>query len=222
MNNEEKNTLKDTNNTIVSICIVLVIISVFITGFNLGIIVSISNVEAKSIKETSVNKEKDTIIKVDSKDKDKDKNKDKDNDKEKEVVEENTTSKKENWLEYNSKYLEYLPEESLRPIVPTESWHYYDGPNGTEDYYNVPMEETIRVARAKGYSEENYPYWIREDGCKMFGKFIICATDYDVHSYGSIINTSLGKAIVIDTNYTVDKDDSWHYCSDIDIATEWE
>lgn len=220
MNNEEKNTLKDTNNTIVSICIVLVIISVFITGFNLGIIVSISNVEAKSIKETSVNKEKDTIIKVDSKDKDKDKNKD--NDKEKEVVEENTTSKKENWLEYNSKYLEYLPEESLRPIVPTESWHYYDGPNGTEDYYNVPMEETIRVARAKGYSEENYPYWIREDGCKMFGKFIICATDYDVHSYGSIINTSLGKAIVIDTNYTVDKDDSWHYCSDIDIATEWE
>ena len=153
MNNEEKNTLKDTNNTIVSICIVLVIISVFITGFNLGIIVSISNVEAKSIKETSVNKEKDTIIKVDSKDKDKDKNKD--NDKEKEVVEENTTSKKENWLEYNSKYLEYLPEESLRPIVPTESWHYYDGPNGTEDYYNVPMEETIRVARAKGYSEEN-------------------------------------------------------------------
>lgn len=220
MNNEEKNILKDTNNIIVSICIILVIISVFITGFNLGIIVSISNVEAKSIKETSVNKEKDTIIKVDFKDKDKDKNKN--NDKEKEVVEENTTSKKEDWLEYNSKYLEYLPEESLRPIVPTESWYYYDGPNGTEDYYNVPMEETIRVARAKGYSEENYPYWIREDGCKMFGKFIICATDYDVHSYGSIINTSLGKAIVIDTNYTVDKDDSWHYCSDIDIATEWE
>ena len=42
-------------------------------------------------------------------------------------------------------------------------------------------------------------YWVREDGCKMYGDYIICAADLNVHSRGSLVESSLGTCIVLDT-----------------------
>ena len=119
-------------------------------------------------------------------------------------------------LNHNKKFIEYLPENSLHPVTDNSFNGYYEGPNGKEFYYNIDAYGIIKLARSKGYDEESYPYWVREDGCRMFGKYIICAVDYNKHSYGSIINTSLGKAICLDTGgLLIDG------TRDVDILTDW-
>ncbi len=88
--------------------------------------------------------------------------------------------------------------------------NYYEGHK--ETYYNLPMGKVIDIAKDNGYSGE---YWEREeDGCKMFGPYIICAG----HSsrYGQVINTSLGPGLILDTG-TFAKTDR----NQIDIATCW-
>ncbi len=70
------------------------------------------------------------------------------------------------------------------------------GPSGKETYYNLNMGGVISNMNALGYHEE---YWIREDGCKMFGPYIMCAANLNVRPRGTIVQTSLGEAIVCDT-----------------------
>ena len=67
-----------------------------------------------------------------------------------------------------------------------------------------------------GYDEENYPYWVRNDGCKMLGPYIMCAADQSIRPLGTIIDTSLGKAIVCDTGEFI-------YANpyQLDIAVTW-
>ena len=50
-----------------------------------------------------------------------------------------------------------------------------------------------------GYDEVNYPYWIRSDGVKMLGDYVMCAADFSYEPRGTITSTSLGTAIVVDT-----------------------
>lgn len=91
------------------------------------------------------------------------------------------------------------------------------GPSGKESYYNMRMSGVIRIMRDKGYKASKYPYWVRDDGCKMFGKYIIIAANLHVRPRGTLVKTSLGTGIVCDTGgfarYTR---------TGIDIATAWK
>ena len=95
----------------------------------------------------------------------------------------------------------------------TPSGGVFDGPSGLETYYNMDMSVIVQVAHSNGIGGE---YWIREDGCKMLGDYIICACNRDVHPYGSIVQTSLGAGISLDTGGFAANNPT-----QIDIATNW-
>jgi len=80
-----------------------------------------------------------------------------------------------------------------------------------ETYYNLKMTKVCSNAKDNGIYGT---YWEREDGCKMYGDYIICAADYDKHPYGSLILTSRGTAIVLDTGTFEDR-------TTVDLATTW-
>ena len=90
------------------------------------------------------------------------------------------------------------------------------GPNGKETYYNLPMHGVVRIMRDAGFSEAEYPYWVRDDGCKMLGDYIMVAADLSIRPRGSIIETSLGTALVCDTGSFVN-----YNSTQIDIAVDW-
>lgn len=81
--------------------------------------------------------------------------------------------------------------------------NYYGG--NKETYYNLDMSGVIANAQAMGIQGN---YWVRSDGVKMYGDYVIVAAQMNK---GSIIQTSLGTGIVLD------------YCQagTIDIATTW-
>lgn len=82
--------------------------------------------------------------------------------------------------------------------------NYYN--NQKETYYNLDMSGVISNAQSQGI-EGNY--WIRDDGVKMYGDYVIVAAQMDK---GTIISTSLGTGIVLD------------YCpaGTIDVAVAWD
>ena len=90
------------------------------------------------------------------------------------------------------------------------------GPSGKESYYNLPMSGVISSMRSRGYKASKYPYWVRDDGAKMLGKYVMIAANLSVRPKGTLVKTSLGTAIVCDTGgfarYTK---------TGIDIATAW-
>ena len=77
----------------------------------------------------------------------------------------------------------------------TKSGGVFYGPSGKETYYNLNMSRCIDIMRGLGY---DYEYWIRDDGVKMFGDYVMIAANTGVYPKGSIIETSLGTAIVVD------------------------
>lgn len=81
--------------------------------------------------------------------------------------------------------------------------NYYNG--NKETYYNLNMSGVISNAQSMGIQGN---YWIRDDGVKMYGDYVIVAAQMNK---GTIISTSLGTGIVLD------------YCpaGTIDIATNW-
>ena len=81
--------------------------------------------------------------------------------------------------------------------------NYYNG--NKETYYNLDMSGVISNAQSMGIQGN---YWIRDDGVKMYGDYVIVAAQMDK---GTIISTSLGTGIVLD------------YCpsNSVDIATNW-
>ena len=78
----------------------------------------------------------------------------------------------------------------------TKSGGVYYGPSGKETYYNLDMNGVVSNAQNMGIEGE---YWVREDGCKMYGDYIICAANLNVHPRGSLVESSLGTCIVLDT-----------------------
>ena len=72
-----------------------------------------------------------------------------------------------------------------------------DGPSGIETCFNENIEEILDNMWNNGFIGE---YWIREDGVKMFGKYIICKANPNNKSLGTIIPTTIGIAIVCDVN----------------------
>lgn len=109
-------------------------------------------------------------------------------------------------------------EANRHPIYPgsghltRSSGVYYFG-NQRETYYNLPMDGVVRIARSRGIGGE---YWIRSDGCKMLGNYIIIATNRSVHPYGSIVQTSLGLGISLDTGGFAEV-----HPYGVDIAVNW-
>ena len=92
-----------------------------------------------------------------------------------------------------------------------------NGPLGVETYYNLPMDGVIKIMRELGYDEEDgYLPWIRSDGVRMFGDYIMVAADLSQYPRGSIVECSLGPAIVCDTGSFVETSDVV-----LDIATIW-
>lgn len=90
------------------------------------------------------------------------------------------------------------------------------GPSGRETYYNMDMSFCISRMRSRGYSDKDYPYWIREDGCKMLGSYIMVAANFKIRPLGTIVETSLGWGIVVDTGGFVRSNPRG-----LDIAVNW-
>ena len=90
------------------------------------------------------------------------------------------------------------------------------GPSGKETYYNLNMTSVVNAMRRAGYSEEEYPYWVREDGVKMLGNYVMVAANYEIRPKGTIIESSLGYAIVCDTGGFAKKNPT-----QIDVAVTW-
>ena len=87
------------------------------------------------------------------------------------------------------------------------------GPIGKESYYNLRMNRVVQIMKDKGY---DYEYWVRSDGVKMFGPYVMVAADLSVYPKGSLVECSLGTGIVCDTGdfvYTTDRA--------LDIAVSW-
>lgn len=98
----------------------------------------------------------------------------------------------------------------------TPSAGVYYGPSGKETYYNLDMSGVISIMRGMGYSEEEYPYWVREDGAKMFGPYVMVAAELSSRPKGTILPCSLGAAIVVDTGGFAASNPT-----QLDIATAW-
>lgn len=91
------------------------------------------------------------------------------------------------------------------------------GPSGKETYYNLDMSTVVSIMRSLGFSEEDYPYWVRSDGAKMLGPYVMVAADLSAHPKGSIMSISLGQAIVCDTGGFVYNGSG----TEVDVAVSW-
>lgn len=87
------------------------------------------------------------------------------------------------------------------------------GPSGKETYYNLNMSGVVSRLHRMGYSGE---YWVRDDGVKMFGNYILVAASFDIRPIGTILPTSLGMGIVADTGGF-----ARYNKYQLDIATTW-
>ena len=73
------------------------------------------------------------------------------------------------------------------------------------------MQNITEKARENGIVDE---YWERADGCKMYGKYIICAGHES--RYGEVVETSRGLGLILDTgDFAKENPDA------IDMAVTW-
>ena len=113
--------------------------------------------------------------------------------------------------EDNTSSAEFVPSWD-GPIL-NASAGIVQGPSGSETFYNLDMSGVIYLMKNLGY---DYNYWIRDDGVKMYGKYVMCAADLSIRPKGTIIETSLGTGIVCDTGGFVTIDSNR-----LDIAVNW-
>ena len=106
-------------------------------------------------------------------------------------------------------------EESPQQL--TQKGGVYQGPSGKETYYNLPMDGVISTMRNAGFTEEEYPYWVRQDGAKMLGEYVIVAANLQERPRGTIVETSLGQGLVCDTGEFAKTNPT-----QLDLATDWK
>lgn len=109
--------------------------------------------------------------------------------------------------------LSYVPTAEGRL---TKSKGVHQGPSGVETYYNLDMSRCIDIMRDLGFSEEEYPYWIRDDGAKMLGDYVMCAANLELRPKGTIVESSLGLSIVVDTGPFAKKNPT-----QLDLCVNW-
>ncbi|MDD6362021.1 MAG: hypothetical protein PUG18_02015, partial [Lachnospiraceae bacterium] len=88
-----------------------------------------------------------------------------------------------------------------------------EGPSGQETYYNMDMSGVVSIMRSMGNTDE---YWVRSDGAKMLGSYVMVAANLGVRPRGSLIATSLGMGIVVDTGGFAAANPT-----QLDIAANW-
>lgn len=82
-----------------------------------------------------------------------------------------------------------------------------------ETYYNLPMDIVVQYAHNRGIEGE---YHVDERGVKYIGEYIMIAANQQVHPYGSLVETSLGTGIVVDTGGF-----ALYNPQQVDIAVNW-
>ncbi len=87
------------------------------------------------------------------------------------------------------------------------------GPSGQETYYNLDMSGVVQIMRSMG---NNDAYWVRDDGVKMLGDYVMVAADLSIRPRGSVVDTSLGPGIVCDTGGFI-----FTNPTQLDIAVSW-
>ena len=98
------------------------------------------------------------------------------------------------------------------PVL-TRSRGTITGPSGKETYYNLNMSGCISIMNGRGFNE---PYWVRSDGVKMYGYYVMCAAGLSIRPKGSIVESSNGLAIVVDTGGFASRNPR-----QLDIAVTW-
>ena len=88
------------------------------------------------------------------------------------------------------------------------------GPLGYETYYNLPMGGCVYYMNTLGYYGK---VWTRSDGVKMWDNYIMLAADLSIYPKGSIVETTLGYGIVVDTGSFVNNGSGVEF----DIAVSW-
>lgn len=117
---------------------------------------------------------------------------------------------------------EVYEEEEVVKVNPPMDSHLtklagvFFGPSGKETYYNLNMSRVVAYMRDLGYSESEYPYWVRDDGVKMLGPYVMVAAHLGIRPKGTILETSLGTAIVVDTGSFANHDSTM-----LDVAVSW-
>ena len=131
-----------------------------------------------------------------------------------EVIEENVEEIKEDVKEDAKANPTPIPAEGV--LTKSKGTVQFDGHK--ETYYNLNMSKVVSNAKKKiqAAQDENWEYWEREDGAKMLGDYIMVAADQKIHPYGSLVNTSLGMGIVVDTGTFIQTNPQ-----QIDIAVTW-
>lgn len=144
-----------------------------------------------------------------------------------EIVEDVVIEKESEYVNYSldSEYYEYNYSESEEDWP--DNYFFYRGEilnsklgtvmgptGGAETYYNLPMDGVIEKMAQKGY---HYDYWIRADGVKMYGKYIMLAANLDIYPRGTVLKTTLGLGLVCDTGIYIHEDPY-----QIDIAVNWK
>ena len=118
-----------------------------------------------------------------------------------EILVEKTSEAKEDWAQAVKEERRSELANQTRslnwngPVLSRSKGSVY-GPSGKETYYNLNMSGCVRNMNRRGYY---YDVWVRNDGCKMFGDYIMCAANLGVHPFGSLVECSLGTCIVVDT-----------------------
>lgn len=138
--------------------------------------------------------------------------------KEKNDIESKITEKQSIIDEYNRQQEEekkktQTSNPSWNGSILTKSAGVNYGPSGKETYYNLNMSGVVKIMRNIGNNDE---YWVRNDGCKMLGNYIMVAANLNVHPRGSLVETSLGTGIVCDTGGFASGN-----ATQLDIATTW-
>ena len=128
---------------------------------------------------------------------------------EKELMQEYLT-----WLEEEEK-LTQERKDAGQVLTEYNGVYYFNGKQ-RETYYNLDMSGVVSIMRNRGFSEKEFPYWVREDGCKMLGDYIMVAANLNVYARGSVIETSLGPALVCDTGGFAS-----NHPYGVDIAVDW-
>lgn len=88
------------------------------------------------------------------------------------------------------------------------------GPSGKETYYNLNMSGVVSLMSAYGYTASDY--WVRDDGVKMLGQYVMCAANLTLRPRGTLVESSVGTAIVCDTGGFAANNPT-----QLDIATAW-
>ena len=107
----------------------------------------------------------------------------------------------------------YIENTRWKGPVLSKSRGTITGPSGKETYYNLNMSGVVSIMRRMGNTDE---YWVRDDGVKMLGDYVMVAANLNIRPRGSLIETSLGMGIVCDTGTFAKRNPT-----QLDIAVAW-